>query len=160
MATLILPCYDLIKSCVDCSGLIQEGETVYVATIPDRFSDPDYPGYVQGTVTSSIKECDNCYSYVIELLDVGLPAGIANLSECDVVGISCDPESACVEINPLTITAGTSPDDISGGSVTLPNGGNIHIWSETLQVTVVEGSAVIRIETSSPYAFGSPQASW
>jgi len=145
MANLTLSCYGLIRSCVDCNGLINEGETVYVATIPDRFTDENYKGYVQGTVISVYKECENCYNYVIELLDTDLPAGIANLSECDVVGVSCEPESVCVEILPLNVTAGDAIDNISGGSAVIPNGGNIHIYSENLDITV-DANGNIRIE--------------
>jgi len=79
----------------------------------------------------------------------GLP--IQDIDYCDVTSVAC--ESCCDALDirvteleqPITISAGTSIDDVSGGIATVNPGERIHIISTTLDVTVQEGSAIITI---------------
>ncbi len=148
MATLQLECFPFVGSCTETGDLIGATETVYIITKDGIFTDDTYAGFVSATVTSAFKECEDCYTYNLETTGA-LPDGVAALAPCDVLTLTCDPAdlgTPCCDEPMVTVTAGTSSTDTSGGSVTLPYGDNIHFWSDTLAITVEPGSAVVRIE--------------
>lgn len=146
MKQIALTCYPFVRSCVDCGGLVQVGETVYIYTTPDRFTDEVFPGYISATVKSAFLECDNCYSYVLEYDEADLPDGIAAISQCDVASIGCEP---CPPLD-LRVSAGTSAEDESGGTTDVVD--QIHFWSDSLVITADDVGRV-RIELPGSYEF-------
>ena len=153
MANLELHCYAFIPSCLDCGTLVAEGETVFIHTVPGRYTDAAYGGQIQAEMKVAYKECDQCYEYLLEFDEADLPEGIAGISQCDVLKIGCE---GCPPLT-LNISAGCSPTDQSGG--TGVTNGNIHFWSESAVITIT-GDGEVRIECDcSPYPYGDP-ASW
>ncbi len=85
---------------------------------------------------------------------LALPASVGSLTESMVsnpVVTDCCGITSLVRL-PIIVSAGTAPSDVSGGAAEVPLGSNIHLWSDTLAITVEKGSAIVRIENSSPYA--------
>ena len=141
--TFELDCWGFISSCITAPDLIGAGETVYIITKEGQFTDTGYLGYVEATVTQAYKDCDH-YSYAFDLVG-DLPAGVAKLSKCDILTVSCSAPSA----QGIYVSAGASSDisDTSGGEAFVAHGGRIHLFSSdgTVSITVSEGSALVDI---------------
>lgn len=81
-----------------------------------------------------------------------LPGGFGGLTESMISSpkvVECNGLPKLARL-PLILSGGTGPGDVSGGAVERRLGDNIHIWSDTLTVTV-EKDGTIRIENSDPY---------
>ena len=142
-----LNCWGFIPSCTGSGELVQVTEEVYLIIKDGQFTDGDHPGFVSATVSDAYKQCDDCYNYIFEATSA-LPAGVASLAQCDILTVICDPSESgvpCCAEDVLTITSGNAPDDTSGGSATVAYGSTIHLWSNTLSISVGAGG-VIQIE--------------
>lgn len=144
--TFELDCWEYIKSCINSPDLIAIGETVFIYTKDGQFTDTGYLGYVEATVTQAYKDCDH-YSYAFDLVG-DLPAGVAKLSKCDILTISCAEASL-----PITLTAGRCNGDLSGGSIQLNPGDDVNLCSSdgSVCITISEGNIDFRSYSPAEY---------
>lgn len=83
--------------------------------------------------------------------DTDLPGAFPGLTESNIQRPVVTDCCAFVELTeiPITVTSGASPVDTSGGDAEVFLGDNIHIWSDTLEISVSDGT-LVRIEKAYP----------
>lgn len=96
---LELKCHPGITSCIN-EGPVAVDEIVFIYTVAGRYTDEGYQGFVRATVKVAIKDC-GCWNYKLELFEEDLPAGIANLSLCDIVNFGCAQVEQIEPVTPL-----------------------------------------------------------
>ena len=155
MKRLELECYGFVRSCVN-DDLVGVGETIFVYTVPDRFTDDTWDGVLSATVLTVYKECDNCYNYVLEYDETALPSGIAALSQCDIAALGCEDALPTTTVD-VVIDARLQADNED------PNCFNLIVTKQTLNFVGNKG-AVTESESQHcnvhPYPSTTDPATW
>jgi hypothetical protein len=83
--------------------------------------------------------------------DTDLPEAFTGFTESNLQRPVVSDCCAFVELTeiPISVTAGVSPVDTSGGDAEVFLGDNIHIWSDTLEINISDGT-LVRIEKAYP----------
>lgn len=158
MIQIALECYHYVRSCVNCSELVQPGETVYLYTVPDRFTDESWLGFIEATVVSAYRECDACYNYVFEYDEADLPAGIAQLAACDVASVGCEPCAGDLITEDLVVGARLEADSED------PNCINLIVTKQKFQFAATKIGDPFETQSQHcnihPYPYTSDPATW